>query len=73
LWFAIVLTVGVDESATVQAEHLQVSRDGAPADGHPLLAQFEGDPGCRPLLFAAHRLDHGHDVGRGRSGLTMWS
>jgi hypothetical protein len=42
--FAVVLTGGVEEPASVQAEVDQVPADGADRDRDALAGQLEGDP-----------------------------
>ena len=68
----VVLAVGVDESAAVQAELGQVAGDRAPTDGGAVGMQLECDAGCRPLALAPQLLDPGDGLAGYRSRLPEW-
>lgn len=51
-WFAVCISVRVDELPAVQPEGMKVTRDRTTADLDVLVLEFEGDPGGGPLLCA---------------------
>lgn len=62
------LSVGVQVAAPVDLEAFEPAAHGARRDPVAFTRELERDPGCRPLVLAAQRLDPVRDLGRGLRG-----